>query len=382
VRIFANATVCDEGNLTGIERYALNISKGLCRLDHDVSIFRGRETANDGCTTVVSSFLPVANSVLGSKAYIFRSVWDQTAFRYHLLRHQAELAYFPIPDGMIFPPVPQIVTVHDLHYLHFDTSIPECKEEINSYRRKIYQYKMPHILNRSAAVVAVSESTKKDIITSFGIDPFKIHVIYNGYDDQRFRIIKDTQPVLDHFGLHYGKYFLFVGSILKHKNISRLVQAFSRVVTEAVLVIAGVCKDGDCLAEVKKVAMDLGLSEERLRYLDYVDDEALPYLYNGALAFVLPSLHEGFGVPIIEAMACGTPVITSNCSAMPEIAGDASLLVDPLSVENIANAMRDIIDTPGLAASMRISGLERAKMFKWSYSAGKLYNLCKTVNGS
>jgi glycosyltransferase involved in cell wall biosynthesis len=241
---------------------------------------------------------------------------------------------------------------------------------------------MPHILERSAAVVAVSESTKQDIVASFGINPDKIHVIYNGYDELRFCIIEDSRPILDRYGLQSGKYFLFVGSILKHKNLSRLVQAFARLEGEPILVIAGVCKDVDCLEDVKKVATNLGIFESRLRYLEYVEDDALPYLYNGALAFILPSLHEGFGVPIIESMACGTPVITSNCSAMPEVAGGAALLVDPYSVESIASAMREIIDNPRRTVVLRTAGLERAKMFRWSYSAQKLYDLCRMVSES
>ena len=176
-----------------------------------------------------------------------------------------------------------------------------------------------------------------------------------------------------------GKYFLFVGSILKHKNIFRLVQAFARLETEAVLVIAGACKDAEYLDELKRVASVSGISATRLRYLDYVTDADLPYLYNGALAFVLPSLHEGFGVPVIEAMACGTTVIASNCSAMPEVAGDAAILVDPYSVESISAAMREVLDNTRLADRLRSAGLERAKLFNWSYSAQKLYDVFTMV---
>ena len=186
-------------------------------------------------------------------------------------------------------------------------------------------------------------------------------------------------PVLSRYGLIAGEYFLFVGSILKHKNIARLVQSFARLGSNAKLVIAGVCKDSAYLEEIKKIATELSVGENRICYLDYISDDDLPFLYNGAISFLLPSLHEGFGIPIIEAMACGTPVITSDCSSMPEVAGDAALLIDPYSVESIAGAMGELLEVPRRADSLRIAGLERAKIFRWSYSADKLHNLCKRL---
>ena len=381
MRILVNCTAPFVGNITGIERFCLNISKELYRIDEETCII-STDILQDVPSTRISNLLACTHLFLPQREFFFRAIWDQTVFRCIALRHKPDIVFFPIQDGLLFPPVKQIITVHDLHYLHFGKTMMECRNEINPLRTKLFQYKMPHILSRSAAVVAVSESTKQDIVDSFGVNPDKIHVIYNGYDEHRFRIIDNPQSILDRYGLQTGSYFLYVGSILKHKNIARLVQAFAKFGSESIMVIAGVCKDVDCLEDVKKIAADLGVSEARLRYLDYVTDNDLPYLYNGAVAFLLPSLHEGFGVPIIEAMACGTPVITSNCSAMPEVAGDAALLVDPYSVESIAAAMREIIDNNELTDSLRSAGMERAKMFRWSYSAQKLYDLCKIVSSS
>ncbi|MFZ4855397.1 MAG: glycosyltransferase family 4 protein [Desulfuromonadaceae bacterium] len=365
--------------MTGIERFALNISREICKIEPAAMVVSSRQISGVP-NAHISRLLSFTQFLTQNYEYLLRAFWDQTVFRCIAARQRPDVLFFPIQDGLLYPSIRQIVTVHDLHYLHFDHSIPDCRQEIPSFRTKLYHYKMPHILERSTAVVAVSESTKQDIVTSFGISPDKIHVIYNGYDNLLFRVIENPQPTLDRYGLRSGKYFLFVGSILKHKNISRLVQAFARLESEAVLVIAGACKDAEHLDDLRRETSVTGLSETRLRYLDYVTDEDLPYLYNGALAFILPSLHEGFGVPIIEAMACGTPVITSNCSAMPEVAGDAALLVDPYSVESIAAAMRDVLDNTHLADSMRTAGLERAKLFNWSNSAQKLYDLCKLVS--
>lgn len=378
MKVLLNTTCFHADKTTGIERFALNISREICKIEPTATVVSSRLIS--GIPNIqISRLLFLVNSLIPKYEYLFRALWDQTVFRYIIAGQKPDIGFFPIQDGLLYPSFKQIVTVHDLHYLHFDNSMPDCRQEIPSFRTKLYQYKMPHILKRSAAIVAVSESTKQDIVAAFGINPDKIHVIYNGYDEQRFQVIEKSQPKLDHYGLQSGKYFLFVGSILRHKNISRLVQAFAQLESDAVLVIAGVCKDVECLDDLRRVASDSGISEIRLRILDYVTDEDLPYLYNGALAFVLPSLHEGFGVPIVEAMACGTPVITANCSAMPEVAGDAALLVDPYSVESIAAAMREVLDNPRLVLTLRAAGLDRAKQFRWSLSAQKLYELFETV---
>ncbi|OGU23158.1 MAG: hypothetical protein A2X85_13385 [Geobacteraceae bacterium GWF2_54_21] len=381
MKLLINATSITSNMHTGIERFALHMSQELYRIDANTKVVStqtipGIPYSKSPCSIAIS------NRFFGKREYILRAIWDQTFFRRHLSKAMFDLVFFPIQDGLLFPSVNQIITVHDLHYQHFDSSISDCRNEISRFRTKLYKYKMPHILEHSVAVVAVSESTKQDIVVSFGINPDKIHVIYNGYDEFRFHAIENTQPTLDRYVLQSGNYFLFVGSILKHKNIVRLVQAFARLETEAILVLAGACKDADYLEDIKKAAADLGILETRLRYLEYVSDDDLPFLYNGAISFVLPSLHEGFGVPIIEAMACGTPVITSNCSAMPEIAGDAALLVDPTSVESIAAAMQEILDHPQRAEVLRSAGLERAKQFRWSSSAQKLYEVFKMVSES
>jgi len=381
MKLLINATPISSDKLTGIERFALYITRELYRIDRTAEVVSTQPVPgipNSGTPWTMVQ----ARKWLGKWEYILRAVWDQTFFRSHIDKAKTDLVFFPIQDGILFPSIKQIVTVHDLLDHNFYRSMPECWPGIKFLRKKLYQLKMPLILEQSDAVVAVSEATKQDIVSSFGINPDKIHVIYNGYDEQRFHIIENPQPTLDRYRLKSGTYFLFVGSILKHKNIARLVQAFARLNNDSLLIVAGACKDAKCLEDVRKVAADLGVSETRLRYLDYVPDDDLPYLYNGALAFVLPSLHEGFGVPIIEAMACGTPVITSNCSAMPEVAGDAALLVDPYSVESISAAMHEILDNPRRVDALRTDGLERARMFKWSNSAQKLYDLCKMVSRS
>lgn len=379
MNLLLNITCVKPHSLTGIERFALHIAEEMRRIDPAVK-----------CVT--SGAYPeypdaIRSAILGftekiTYGYLARAIWDQTVFRGIVQKYKPDVCFFPIQDGMLFPPCKQIVTVHDLHYLHFGKILAECDHEIHPLRKNVFNLKIPHILRHSKAIVAVSEATKREIVDSFGIFPDKIDVVYNGYDEQRFRPIDNPQEVLSRLGLEAGNYLLFVGSILRHKNIVRLIKAFAELKSEHDLVIAGVCKDSEYHREIGATIEELRLSPERITYLDYIPDADLPSLYNGAIALVLPSLHEGFGVPIIEAMACGTPVITSNCSAMPEIAGDAALLVDPYSVESISLAMREIFENPLLAQKLRQAGLKRTEDFRWAKSARKLYELCKKVHES
>lgn len=378
MHLTVNATCLATNAATGIERFALHMCKELYRLDGTVDILSSLPVSELPFARV-PSILSSARQWLGKNEYYVRALWDQTLFRSLVARHKSDVVFFPIPDGMLFPPVRQIITVHDLHYLHFDEQVLECKSEIQPHRRFLYRHKMPHLLRKSAAVVAVSETTKKELEASFEIDSEKIHVIHNGYDEDRFRVLDAPQSVLAQYGLQSGTYFLFVGSILKHKNIVRLLRACAKLNNNVRLVMAGVCKDGEYRREIATTIDELRLPPGSITYLDYIPDADLPSFYNGAISVLLPSLHEGFGVPIIEAMACGTPVITSNCSAMPEVAGDAALLVDPYSVESIAAAMQDLIERPQLAGNLRERGLERVKSFSWAYSAKRLYEICKSV---
>lgn len=381
MKVMLNTTCFHGDNSTGIERFAYNIAREICNLDPMSMVLSSGRIPGVQCQ-MRSGYLTFFNQVLGKYEYPARAIWDQTWLRFLVERHKPDVLFFPIQDGLLYPSVKQIITIHDLHYLHFKQSLPDCRHEIGSIRTRLYQYRMPLLLKQASAIVAVSETTKEEIITAFNVDPEKIHVIYNGYDENRFHVVEDVRPLLNHYRLQPEKYFLFVGSILKHKNLIRLVKAFANLHTEYSLVIAGVCKDKDYLREIMQVAADSGLSDSRLTYLDYVPDDILPALYSGAIALVLPSLHEGFGVPVVEAMACGVPVITSNISAMPEVAGEAAILIDPYSIESMTSAMRSILDNSYRAEILRLAGLERSKVFRWSTSAMKLYELFLKVSNS
>lgn len=379
MKLLVNATSIASSIITGIERFALRMSQELYRIDQSVEVFSGNPIPSIP-EVRIPFLLTIGNRLLKRREYLLRAIWDQTFFRQNVKKNKIDVVFFPIADGMVDPPCRQIVTVHDLHYFHFEQALTECNKEIGRLRTTLYHHKFPRILNDSSAIVTVSESTKEDLVQVFDIAEEKIHVVYNGYDEERFQEIAEPESVLGRYGLRSKQYFISVGSILRHKNLVRVVSALRQLHCDATLVLVGACKDAGYLQEIREAAGMCKIAPDRLRYLDYVPDGDLPSLYSGAIAFLMPSLHEGFGVPIIEAMACGTPVITSNCSAMPEVAGGAALMVNPYSIESIAASMKEVLENPGFADTMRAKGFERARKFKWSSSAQKLYELCRMVS--
>lgn len=190
---------------------------------------------------------------------------------------------------------------------------------------------------------------------AYGIPLQRITPVYLGYDDTVFRPL----------ALPAQNYFLYVGLHSPHKNLMRLIQAFGQLKhRETELWIAG-STNARYTPQLVACVAELGLSD-RVRFLGYVPQADLPRLINQALAFVFPSLWEGFGLPILEAMACGTPVITANCASMPEVAGEAALLVNPYQVRELTQAMQQVIQDASLRKDLRRRGLERVTLFNWT----------------
>lgn len=256
----------------------------------------------------------------------------------------------------------RVLTVHDMSWLYHPETLqdPTLRMLAN----------LSQHLHAADRVLTVSEATKDDLVRRLEIDPRKITVIYNGVSD-RFRSL-DTP--LDNVQERYRlpkRFFLFVGTVEPRKNLARLIEAFERAGRhlEHSLVVVGA--KGWKTSPIYR-AIETSRVRDRIQLLGFVADADLPAIYNLADAFVYPSLYEGFGIPIVEAMACGTPVVTSNVSAMPEVAGDAALLIEPLDPHGLAEAMERIVQDGALRNSLRAKGLERAKRFSWDTSAAQV----------
>lgn len=261
------------------------------------------------------------------------------------------------------PGIPTAFTLGDLTFL----SHPQTHSRLN---RLYLQWMMPTFLRRAGSVISISNSTHRDMQARYAPDPSKCFVVYPGIDS-RF------QPVLDRARLNavqeaYGlpsRFFLYVGTLEPRKNIPALLRAFARARLDQVkLVIAG--KQGWMFQPIFDLVQKLDLAQEVL-FTGFVPDADLPALYSFAEAFVFPSLYEGFGLPVLEAMACGTPVITSNVSSLLEVTGEAGLLINPVDEEELAAAMRRLTDDPDLRETLRELGLARSAQFGWHRAAAE-----------
>ncbi len=254
-----------------------------------------------------------------------------------------------------------IVTIYDLIMLFPEFHVP-------LYPRK----ELARYIDRADVIIAISENTKRDIISLFGVPEEKVRVILLAADE-RFRCMTDNeaiQNVLKRAGIA-GEYILYTGPMELRKNVPALVQAFGILKAEKRiphrLVLAG-SKGGGLYAEIMEIIRAHGL-EKDVVFTGYVADEDIPCLYNNASVFAFPSLYEGFGLPPLEAMACGCPVVTSNTSSLPEVVGDAGLMVDPECPEELAEAMGRVIEDTGLRSKLRERGLRRAAEFSWKRCA-------------
>lgn len=340
----------------GLGRFVFEMAKNILELDHQNSYilyfkdkkvprpsFQGEHWAYKG---------------LGS-----RTLWFTGAFG--MDRTLDAYIFFTPIIPFFLRPKRSIVVALDFAYWRLRSS---WREELSA-RMLFFLHK--RALCRADAVVAISEETKQDVIRLFGIPAERITVAHLSYVPLGEK--KDTLSVPEHF-------FLFAGVLKERKNVAGIIKAFalfSRDNAAYELLIAG--KQSGAYAEsLLQLARELGI-ERRVRFLGYVTDAQLAYLYVEAQAFIFPSFIEGFGMPVLEAMSAGLPVITSNRGALAEIASDAALLVDPARPEDIATAMRRVANDAGIRKELIKKGLMRAAQFSWQRTAGAILEIITQV---
>ena len=291
-----------------------------------------------------------------AKQRLKRLLWTQLELPRSANRHKASLIFTPAPEGYLGPQtIPQVVMVHDLRPI----SHPERTVQSLYFRSWV-----PPLLKSCRHVLTNSEFTAREIQRCTGLADSRITVTPLGYDDQAFKPGPPSSESQER------PYLLHVGQAYPHKNQRRLIQAFAQVVPahpELRLVLAGKPHPTETPL-LQAMVRELGL-QQHVEFRSYVPYAELPDLYRGASAFLYPSLWEGFGLPILEAMACGIPVITSSGSGTEEVAGDAAILVDPKNISTLVDALRQVIEQPDQASRLRLRGLERARHYSWTHTA-------------
>lgn len=331
---------------TGTTAYALNLLPSLKQLK---PCFLGTPASG------LEQYHPVPDNLTaeyGAAGHLRRLLWTQ--FRLPITYHQQvrrgeakPLLFSPIPEAPIGSGCRFIVTVHDLIPLRFPVFSP--------YLTGLYRYHIPQVLTSAKHIICNSQATADDVLHFYDIPAHKVTPILLAYDAKHFC----------HLELPRKNYFLVLGRHAPYKNVAAAIFAFAKASCKSCeLWIAGPC-DRRYTPALKAQVAELQLGD-RIRFLGYVPYAQLPALLNQALALVFPSLCEGFGLPVVEAMACGTPVIASNLAAIPEVAGDAAMLIDPYSVSSMAAAMENLAKDPPLQRQLSQAGIKQASRFSWT----------------
>jgi glycosyltransferase involved in cell wall biosynthesis len=307
---------------------------------------------------------------------IYRRIWHYLPISYNaLFDSNADIFHF---FNYIVPPKIKgkvIVTVYDMVYKLY----PETMTKRN-YKRLDKELKRS--VDRADKIITISENSKNEIIKFLNVDATKIEIVYPGIDRINYTK-KYSNDEINKVKKKYklpSKYILYLGTLEPRKNIVRIIESYSKLKTQIneqiYLVIAG--KKGWMYEEIFKKVESLGLENDVI-FTGYVDEIDKHLLYKMSEVFVFPSLYEGFGMPVLEAMAAGVPVITSNTSALPEVVGDAGILINPNDVEELANAMKKVLEDKDLKQKLIKKGLTQSLKFSWEKSARKLLEIYKEV---
>ncbi len=301
----------------------------------------------------------------------FPRLWTHLRLSFEMLTRAPDVLWIP---AHVLPPIHprrSVVTIHDLGHLHFPQAHPGLQRAYHTWATRWNARAASHIL-------ADSEATRDDIVQFCDVPAEKISVVYPAFDAQAFQPVRDeTQLAAMRARLRIGRdYLLAIGTIHPRKNYARLIQAFSKLSIDACqLIIVG--KRGWLHKPIFDLVEQLGL-QTRVHFLDYVPASDLPALISGARLLAFPSLHEGFGLPVLEANACGTPVVCSMTSSLPEAASDAALLIDPFDVDALAGAMQRLLDDERVRAKLIGKGFENLQRFSWQASASRVLQVLQT----
>ncbi|MEM1254267.1 MAG: glycosyltransferase family 1 protein [Cyanobacteria bacterium P01_H01_bin.21] len=326
---------------TGISIYAQNLIPYL--KDLEPVIFSAASIGHSHVQEIPQGLSPD----FGIKGHIGRLWWLQRQLSHHYHQLGSSLIFSPLPEAPLYSNCRFVVTVHDVIPLRFP-------KQFSAHLVGYFRYYVRQVVLQADHIICDSAATARDVVNFYRVPAHKVTPILLAYDQAHFQPCQQEK----------GNYFLYLGRPDVHKNLSRVLTAFQACANNDVELWLVGPQDSRYIPELKAQAQHLGI-DGRVRFLDYVSYEQLPRLLGGAIALVFPSLWEGFGLPPLEAMACGTPVITSNLASLPEVVGDAALLIDPYSVDELADAMSQVANSSQLRTQLSSAGLHRARQFSW-----------------
>lgn len=369
MRVGINASKYSEVH-TGVGRFTNILCHHISELNskHDFYMYAANK-ANQ-LHKISGRSVHIRRARFNLQSNMLRILWEQVALPYYSSRDKLDLFHYTDHALSVMQEVhPCIITVHDIAFIRF----PHL---FNRTRRIYKKFIFEKLINKADIIITPSNSTKKDIKRYCGIDDKKIRVVIYGVEKRFCPISKSKVEDYRSRNNLPSRMILSVGTLEPRKNIVTLIKAFAKLrekgLTDYKLVVAG--SKGWLYKEIFHEIRTSGLQEEVL-FLGNVADEDLPKLYNCADLFVYPSLYEGFGLPPLEAMACGVPVITSNTSSLPEVVGEAGIMVDPTDTNSLCEKMCHVLEDSKLRSYMKNNGLERAKLFSWRKTAKQILKI-------
>ncbi len=361
------STISTQG---GPRTYVLGLIDALLRMDnvHNYVVFY-----NDPIH--IGRFPAAKEIVLPGKKALARLWREHVLLPLACKRERVDILHCPKSAIPYFSPCPVVVTLHDL--------IPLKHPETEKFAARMYwRLQIPIAARRSDFIITDSEHARREILEDFGCSPEKIKAIMLGFDASMAMVrgTADGDTILRKYGLP-PSYLLYVGTIQPRKNLDTLIRAFFKLRCSGSfddkLVVVG--RKGWLYEQLFVTIKELGLESEII-FTGFVPDEELPFIYDRAKVFLYLSLFEGFGLPPLEAMACGVPVITSNTTSLPEVVGDAGITVSPTDVNAVVTALTRVLSDDLLAKKMQESGRNRARLFSWETSAQETFSIYQYVH--
>ena len=357
-------------NKHGMDYVVLQEIKELQQIDHKNEYFVFVAPGVDRCLKDSEN---VHIIVIGES---FHPVWEQITLPRAVKKYNLDILHCTSNTAPIFCKIPLVLTLHDIIFLE-----PRDKNNKSVYQNMGWLYRrkvVPKILERCLRIITVSNFEKQNIIDKLNIPEKRMAMIYNGYNEW-FKPFRDVADIYKSY-IEKPGYFFFLGNTDPKKNTERTLIAYSKYLEQSAI------KRKLLMADLDREYLDSIIERNHIENIreqivmpGYIVNSDLPYIYNSAFAFLYTSLRESFGIPLLEAMACGTPVITSNTSSMPEIAGNEAILINPESPEEITEQMLRLETDEDYYNTQKEIGLKRAELFSWRKTAEQLLKLYETV---
>jgi glycosyltransferase involved in cell wall biosynthesis len=366
-RVGIDATYLLAARKSGVETYTLNLVRALLALRDRPELFlyaASRERPPDA--------EPLFAAADGARVSPIPRLWLRARMPLAMAWDRVTVAHFP---GTLLPawlPCPVVTTFYDLAALHY----PEMYDPAEL---RHYEALIPSAARRSAAIIAISESTKRDLVARMGVPVAKVHVTPLGVAPHFAPVPGAKALVRERYGLRPPYVLACVGSGHPRKNLRGVVEAFSRLASsEVVLAIVGTAERDPGAQK----AIEASPAREHILRLGHVPEEALPAIYGASEVFCFPSFYEGFGLPVLEAMACGTPVVCANTSSLPEVGGDVAVYIDPSEPEALTAALADLLGDEARRRELGARGVAWAKQFTWERTASLTLRAYRAAEGS